>query len=135
MFLTGYSWLLSRYLVVTSDYLIVTTGYFSLLLVTSRYFSLFRVSRFSNNALSMVSSIAWSIGIQPNKLSFRICVEKSYLLDTHLKDIMVNFWHNYSYYMQNTMLQGYWLKSGEESKLFLLKLVQNLPSSYSNQYS
>ena len=38
MLLTGYSCLFGRYLVVTSAYLIVTTGYFSLLPVTSGYF-------------------------------------------------------------------------------------------------
>ena len=41
--------LLSRYLVVTSGYLIVTNGYFSLLPVTSGYFWLLLVPRFSNN--------------------------------------------------------------------------------------
>ena len=36
-------------LVITSGYLIATTCYFWLLLVTSRYFSLLLVPRFSNN--------------------------------------------------------------------------------------
>ena len=40
----------SRYLVATSGYLIVITSYFWLLLVTSGYFSLLLVPRFSNNA-------------------------------------------------------------------------------------
>ena len=46
---TGYLVDTSGYLVVTSGYLIATTGYFCLLLVTSRYFSLLLVPRFSNN--------------------------------------------------------------------------------------
>ena len=47
---TGYIVDTSGYLVVTSGYLITTTLYFWLLLVDSRYFLLFLVPCFSNNA-------------------------------------------------------------------------------------
>ena len=47
----GYLVFTCGYLVVTSGYLIATTGYFWLLLVTSRYFSLLLLPRFSNNVV------------------------------------------------------------------------------------
>ena len=46
---SGYLIVTCGYLVVASGYLIATTGYFWLRLVTSRYFSLLSVPRFSNN--------------------------------------------------------------------------------------
>ena len=47
----GYLVVTSGYLVVTSGYLIATAGYFWLFLVTSRYFLLLLVPRFSNNVI------------------------------------------------------------------------------------
>ena len=46
----GYLVVASGYLVIISDYWIVTTDNFSLLLVTSGYFSLLLVLRFSDNS-------------------------------------------------------------------------------------
>ena len=46
---TGYLVDTNDYLVVTTGYLIATTGYFWLPLITSAYFSLLLVPRFSNN--------------------------------------------------------------------------------------
>ena len=47
---TGYLVDTSGWLAVSSGYLIATTGYFWLLLITSIYFSVLVVPRFSNNA-------------------------------------------------------------------------------------
>ena len=46
------------YLVVTSGYLIAVTGYFSLLWVTSGYFSLLLIPRFSDKGVTVIVSVA-----------------------------------------------------------------------------
>ena len=50
----GYVVITRVYLIVAFGSIIATTGFFSLLLVTSTYFLLLRVPRFSNNDLNHV---------------------------------------------------------------------------------